>query len=317
MKYLLLVLLLTTSLTISANAQLRAAGEPVLIYDDITTALQQPIPSPDGSKLALTGPNYNGIWVMNQNGDQFRQLSDTDGTGFGLSWSHDGTSLAARATQRTDNRKSFAVMIINADNGSSELLSEFQPHLPSTPFFDAQQQRVLLATSSEIQIYNVPLQRRLSADQASVFTAKASFDRIVVTNVNGELSELRPIADSEVTYLHASISPDGLKLAFSVYGGNLFVQDLNTNELTDFGRGFFPTWSPDSRFISFTRNEDDGYRHTYGEIVAAAADGSQEVVLYSSNITIPANPHWSPVQNRVYFDYMNTGSILYIDVLTN
>lgn len=245
------------------------------------------------------------------------QIDQRQGTGFGMKWSADGSTLAARVTQTQNNRRSFAISLIDVPTGDAAYLSEFQPHLPSTPFFDASQQTIMLAAASDITSFNLPAERRRSVESQTRPTAMASFDRIVISDKAGEVREHRPITDEETTYLHASMSPNGNKLAFSVYGGHLYVQDLTNGELVDFGRGFFPTWSPDSQFISFTRNEDDGYRHTYGEIVAAAADGSQEVVLYSSHITIPANPYWSPVENRIFFDYMHSGSILYIDVLTN
>lgn len=318
MKHLLILITFILTFSTAAYSQLRAGGEPVLVHDNLNLALQQPIPSPDGNQLALTGANYTGVWILDLTSSELRQIDATPGTGFAMKWSPDGTSLATRTRERSANRNTFAVKLLDVVSGEATMLSEFIPHLPSTPFFDSRQQHLYVATATEVQTFNLPLQRRRSAsDSAMRPVAKASFDRIVVSDSDMQLRELRPFSDAETTYLHAAISPDGSKLAFSVYGGNLHVMDLESGDMTDFGRGFFPSWSPDSRFISFTRNEDDGYRHTYGEIIAASADGTQEVVLYSSHLNIPANPYWSPTQNRVFFDYMHSGSILFIDVLTD
>lgn len=317
MKHLLLTIILLTGLLSAAQAQLRPAGEPVMIHDDISNNLQRPVPSPDGSMLALTGNNFTGIWLMDQNGDNLRQIEDSRHSGFALNWSPDGSALVTRFSTYENGRRLFTARLYDAFNGESTELSESQPHMPSTPFFDPAQQHVLVAVSNEVQRFELPPQRQRALESNARPVAKASGERIVIVETNGSVRELRPVDAPEISYLNASLSPDGSKLAFEVYGGNLFVMNMQTGDLTDFGRGYFPTWSPDSRFIAFTRNEDDGYRHTYGKIVAAAADRSQEITLYESDVTIPANPHWSPGQNRIFFDYMNSGTILYIDVLTD
>ncbi|MCH8496690.1 MAG: hypothetical protein LAT57_13810 [Balneolales bacterium] len=316
MKHLLLISLIWAASVLTATAQLRPVGEPVLLYDDITLSLQNPIPSPDSRTIALTGSNFSGIWLMDANGDNLRQITDENHIGFGFKWSADASTIIARSTQRENQRRSYAIKSFDLISNESTYLTEYQAHMPTVPFFEANQQNVMVATSEEVQTISFQLSRALPSEVNLRPTAHANGNKLFFSSpTSSTLAEFTPFG-SDVSYLNASASPDGSKIAFEVYGGNLHILEIESGTLTDLGPGYKPTWSPDSQYISFTRNTDDGYVFTSGEIVAASADGLDSVVLFSSENTIPGNPHWDFNQNRIYFDYIDSGSILYIDVAT-
>lgn len=316
MKHLLLISLIWAASVLTTTAQLRPVGEPVLLFDDITLSLQNPIPSPDSRTIALTGSNFTGIWLMDANGDNLRQLSDENHIGFGFKWSADASTIVTRSTQHENQRRSYAIKSFDLISNETSYLTEYQAHMPTVPFIEAGQQNVFVATAKVIQELPLQMSRALPGDVTLRPTAHANGNKLFHSTPNStSLNEFMPFG-SDVQYLNASASPDGNKIAFEVYGGNLHILDIASGSLTDMGRGYKPTWSPDSQYISFTRNTDDGYVFTSGEIVAASADGHDSVVLYSSSDTIPGNPYWDFNQNRIYFDYIDSGSILYIDVAT-
>ncbi|MGM9839699.1 MAG: TolB family protein, partial [Sodaliphilus sp.] len=63
-------LLLFSAIMLSAGslmAQSKANGEPRLLIKS-AQSLMAPVWSPDGSKIAVTGDNFIGIWVANADG---------------------------------------------------------------------------------------------------------------------------------------------------------------------------------------------------------------------------------------------------------
>jgi Tol biopolymer transport system component len=302
-------------LTISSHAQIRSAGEPVLVFDQAGLQLQNPIPSPDGRYILLSGPRYNGLWVMETESGMVRQISDSQGTGFGAIWAYDATQIIARSTRTIERRRQFALVEIDIYEAQTTYLTDYQARMTTTPVLHAGSPSVLIATSSGIQTHAMAAHKTAAPYEIRRPSAHANGNKLFLTlPTSVDIMEFQPF-DADQWYLNAAASPDGKKIAFEVYGGNVHILQVSTGELTDLGPGYQPSWSPDSRYISFTRNQDDGYRHTYGEIVVAAADGSESLVLYASDLNIPANPHWHPSTNRIYFDYMHSGTIMAVDVV--
>ena len=72
---------------------------------------RSPTWSPDGTRIAYSN---DGIWVMNADGTDPRQLTDT---GFSPTWSPDGTRIAY-------NRVGLHLWVVNADGTNPQQLTE-------------------------------------------------------------------------------------------------------------------------------------------------------------------------------------------------
>jgi Tol biopolymer transport system component len=314
MKHLYFLLIIAAFFPLAMQAQIRLAGEPVLIYDNASLMLNNPVPSPDGRYILLAGPRFNGLWLMDLESGTTNQLYDNPSAGFGAVWTSDAAWVIARTERFENQRRTFALIEIDIHNSEISYITEYQRGMTTTPMVHAGTSSVLIATSTEVQSFNLSSAKSSMTAVLQRPSAHANGNKLFLTLPGAlDLIEFQPF-EPDQWYLNASASPDGQKIAFEIYGGNLHVLNISDGFLTDLGPGYHPTWSPDSRYLSFTRNEDDGYRHTYGEIVVAAADGSESLVLYSSDLNIPANPHWHPTQNRIYFDYMVSGTIMAVDI---
>lgn len=316
--HLALAIFLTGILATSVQAQITAVGEPVMLTDNMELALQRPVPSPDGKTIALTGSNFTGLYLLDtEQPSELLTLHSQPHSGFNVRWSPDGQHLLTRYSHPQEMGRYFSIRLYDVTGEGYLDLNEPVPHMPATPFFDAHQQQVVLPLANDVQYFRLPPAKASSLPANRDLQIQASGNRILLIDENNTMRQIQPDSDADARYLNAAMSPDGNYLAYEVYGGNLYVMNNQTGEITDFGVGFFPTWSPDSQYLSFTRNTDDGYRHTYGEIVVASPDRSEEEVIYASSDNIPAHPHFCTVKNRIYFDYMGSGTIMYIDLVTN
>ncbi|MBA3466710.1 MAG: PD40 domain-containing protein [Gemmatimonadaceae bacterium] len=132
-----------------------------------------------------------------------------------------------------------------------------------------------------------------------------TLDWIFVADENG--AQILPLVQGR----SPAWSPDGTRLLFSnkicyldsYYGdscsGGLASIDPDTRTVTalENGKGGEePSWSPDGKFIAFTRTENGGVTLHF-----AGLNGSAAVQLSDPNIRFPQHPSWSSDSKRIVF----------------
>ncbi len=312
----LLFLGLLTGLALPAAAQpsLRVTGPPVAV----TRADDGPFTgarwSPDGSLLAISPVGNGGIWVVRSDGSGLRQVTEAPGSGFGFSWSPDGSSIAARVDrEEADRRRSHAVVVFDVEDGSSRNLTGFRHDMPSLPAWGPGTADVVLPTSTGLDRLGAGLEpdaRR--AGRADRFVVLRE-GRPVVANADARTARPMDLFPDE-TLLNLVASPDGNRVAFEVLGGNTWVLDVTTGSTTDLGRGYRPQWSPDGRWIVYMVTEDDGEQFLSSDLVAVRSDGSERVRLTDSPDRLEMNPSWSPDGSRLAFDDLLDGVVYLLPI---
>lgn len=297
----------------ASNAQPKVIGEPEILIQQSGVNFQSPVWSPDGNTIAITADRYIGIWLADANGSNLRQLTDAD-AGYGLSWSNDSRSILTRVNSTENRRRNHAITIFQADGSSQNQITEFRPTMESIPKWAKFGEQVVLIENDKVEAFNsgvdVPQQFKSKPSQAFyVLKNNAIAKGMIPTNSTENISPF-----DDVQYLNLEVSPDGQKLAFEVYGGNLYVMNVDGSNLVDLGKANRPSWSPDSRYLVASVSEDNGYNITKGDVFAFSIDGSNKVNLTESTDLIAQNPDWSPTGSRIAFDVPNKGAIYAITI---
>jgi TolB protein len=128
-----------------------------------------------------------------------------------------------------------------------------------------------------------------------------------IYSMNPDGSEVSRLTNDPADDYNPSISPDGLKIAFtsnrdSHQDGNYEIYIMNfdgSNQVrmtNSAGNDGFPTWSPDGTRIAFTSSRDGAF----SEIYVMNADGANQTNL-TNNPTDDYGPAWSPDGSQIAF----------------
>lgn len=274
-------LLLFSAIMLSAGslmAQSKANGEPRLLIKS-AQSLMAPVWSPDGSKIAVTGDNFIGIWVANADGSNLNQVSEALGAGYKMNWQDPQTIVSTPYTMENGLRM---VRIENVNVETAEI-SEVAPA-----------QRGFRPSKV---MKNVNL-LRIMCDQPAEAT------RLIPS--------LEQYAGKMV--LNPALSPDGKKIAFQIVSYGLFVCDVDGANLKSFGKGAYPSWAPNSRDLMFARIQDNGERFTASDLFSVNTETGVEENLTPNSDVIPITLSVSPDGSKVAFDNDVDGNIYVVDL---
>lgn len=296
-----------------AFAQPRTQGEPEMLIKDANRVFQNPEWSPDGNKIAFTSAKNKGIWIADAQGDNLRQITD-ESAGYKFKWSPDSQSLLARVSEYVDRRRNHAIKIYHTSGEAAEQITEYRAEMPALPTWAAFGEKIVLITEKSVETFDsgLEIQARFKQNPTQAFYVlkpNAIAKGMIPENSTQDISPFE-----NATYLNLSVSPDGQKLAFEVYGGNLYVMNVDGSNLIDLGPANRPSWSPDSEYVVATISEDDGHNYQSSDIYAFKVDGSEQINLTEQTDLIAMNPSWSPQGDKIAFDAIDKGAIYMIRI---
>jgi Tol biopolymer transport system component len=274
----------------------------------------QPVWSPTGEWLAITGPSYNGIWLVKPDGSDLHQLTDDVAVGYKMKWSPDGKMLGGRVAKFENRRRYNAVKVYEVATKNSTLLTEFRLRMPGLPQWAGSNRQVALFTNRGVEFFQLSAKNGTEAqrviDRPLVFAGQQG---LIVTSTNdANYKILDPISGLVV---NSALSPDGGKIVFEMAAGNLYVCNIDGSGLIDLGRGERPQWSPDGSKIAFMISVDDGHRLLNADIYVIGANGTGKTNLTNSKDRLEMNCTWSSDGKRLAFDERNSGAIWAMEVV--
>lgn len=275
-------LLFATAMLLCAGsmmAQPKSASEPELFIKS-SQSLMAPVWSPDGSKIAVTGDNYIGIWVANADGSGLQQVSEALGAGYKMAWTS-ANAIQSTPYEMKDQRRMTRIESIDATTGKATVVAQAQRGM--------QPSKAMRRTTSALQVM---------VDDPAGATQR--------------ISSLNQFAGKMV--LNPTLSPDGKKIAFQIVSNGVWVCDADGSNPVSLGAGAYPAWLPDSKNVVVTRLTDNGHSFTGGDLWCVTVANGQAMCLTPGTDMIPVTLAVSPDGTKVAFDNDADGCIYLINL---
>jgi Tol biopolymer transport system component len=263
----------------SLLAQPKSFGNPQLLIK-AGHGLMAPTWSPDGSKIAVTGDNYIGIYVADADGSNLKQVSEALGAGYKMSWS-DAKSITSTPYTMVDNRRMTRIENVNVQ---TKAVTEVAP--------------VMRNFKPSQAVKNAPTALKIMLDDPSHATS-------LIASLNDYAGKM---------VLNPALSPDGSKIAFQIVSNGLFVCNADGSNLVSLGKGSHPSWLPDNVNVMVTRIEDNGDVFTKSDIYCVNTSNGSAVNITPNTQVIPVTIAVSPDGKKVAFDNDTDGCIYVIDL---
>lgn len=248
----------------------------------------QPQPAVYEGRIAFTsnrdgeyesGLNFE-IYIMNADGTEQKNLTNTSGTDRFPSWSPDGTRITFISSREGD----FDIYMVNADGSGLTRLTDNE---------DADDHPVWLPDGKNISFTSGNI------DENNLYIMNPDgTNQINLTKGSYQVGEHSWSPDGKQIVFSASIpGTEGLTRSWDIYVLNYDGNELTglTNLTKSAGADFYPAWSPDGKYIAFMSERDGD-----ADIYVMNADGSN-VTNLTNNSFWDSHPAWSPDGTRIVF----------------
>lgn len=304
-KKVILILALLFPLTLFAQKNFRAIGQPEKLAGGQGNYFMQPVWSPDGLKIAFTESNYKGLWLVNTNGSDLIQLSDEIGAGFDFVWSPDSREILSRVYKYEGAVKLNAIKSFSIENENETNISGYIREKLGIPRWMADNSQIYYLKDKKLETIETGRTVKFAGPTPLIYQNNSKIYSGVNTSVMRSLS----VGNKNKIYLNMRISPDGQKVAYEVMGGNLFTMSVDGTGVTDLGVGFNARWSPDGLYLVYMINTDDGHKYLSSDLYIIKSDGKEKINMTDTSDKLEMNPCWSADGKKIVYNTYKEGTI--------
>lgn len=289
------------------------------LTNDAAAKFENPRFSPDGKQIAFTSFGYDGLFVMNADGTNMRQISDASGVGYDFKWSADAQSILVRDTRwegtEGDMTRAHAAVVINTADGKAVKVTADHPDMQPPVWRYAGTKARVVSDAETAVVATRPLKAAALKDFEQ--TAQRVEYQIGFITDTETLKTIDANGNISVIYngcaLEPKLSPDGRRVAFNDEFDNVKVMNIDGTGLTEIAKGFRPAWLNDGQLV-IERTTDDGHTYLTGDLFMVNLDSKAEKALTKTSNRIEMNPAVSADGNRIVFTDFNDGQVYIAEI---
>ena len=246
---------LALAISMMASAQVFEVGQLTKLNTPTDTDVKVAGVSADGSYVLITNGSNHGLRRYDVATGKTTTITTAAGAGYNVQISNDGQEIVYRETKfdKQGLRKNDVIRL-NLATAKTATVAK------------AQRDASAMVTSSAKQSVSIQ-------------------DRLMVVNRNGKNIVVAPNG-KHLSYIWASISPDGTKLCYYVCGNGCWVSNIDGSNKQYIAHACRAAQWYDNNTIVAMADEDDGHFMTASRIVAYTLDGKMQVLTNDSMIAI-------------------------------
>jgi Tol biopolymer transport system component len=269
--------------------------------------------SPDGMKIACSSEKFAGIWVMDADGGNVRQLTDEAASGWKFAWLNNSRYIAYRYIDyfhiiNGRMNQYHYLKVVNINNGNIKELHSANILNPPI-ILDNDLIHTIEKENKKGILYDY-----LGNQITNYFRKKIIYrnkDRhIVSADLDGSNEEVL-ITERNID---VKISPPGDKITFNKLD-YIFVMDLSTKTTLDLGMGFNASWSPDGEYIIYEMIEEGEYSVIASDLYVVKADGTEKTQLTFTPDVIEQAADWSHSGDKIVFHSEHSDKLYTADIV--
>ncbi len=250
--------------------------------------------------------NYGSRLYMLKNG-QVNVLAETPGCGRYFSLSPDGNTIGFKQIDIKSGLQTPMLLNLNTRKMTAlyepvNLCGQITFTSAGNPSFSVGNS-VVLNINNEIQKYDISTYSNLTpiSSNGNCFVFNDDNDQLhCFQTVNG-IEHI--FTDAQTGYVYPLWSPDGKKVAYSSIQGNLFVWDKETNQTFSLGKGGKFSWTFDSQYLLYQKNDDRNLEFNNSDIFLSKYDGSLQYNLSNTPEEFEMSPAFTDNQTIIYSSY--------------
>ncbi len=277
------------------------------ITDD-TNRFSDPNWSPNGKKISFAASANSGVWVIDSDGKNLRNLTKEAWSGWRHIWISNSVIVFHCRYPYGKSAQSY-LKSVNVNSGKIESLLKSKSLTPP-----------ILTSKGNVFTKNRELKRNYFIDEDGkankakkeefVFYLDNNL-RLLMFNPDG--AESKYISQDEKMVDYFEVSPEGTSIIYSSME-TIFIYNIANGTKTKLGIGSRPSWSPDGKYIVYTVIYEKSNGEDNSDIFVMKVDGSEKTQLTSTIDEVEYSPRWSPVGNKITFYSGVTGKIYTADI---
>ncbi len=277
------------------------------ITDD-TNRFLDPNWSPNGKKISFAAGGNSGIWVIDADGKNLKNLTNEEWSGWRHTWISNSVIVFHSRYPYGKNAQSH-LKSVNVNSGKIKSLLKNKNLIPPR-----------LTSKGNIFTKNRELKRNYFIDEEGKAN-KAKEEEFVFYLDNDlrlvmfkpEGTESKHISQNENMVDYFEVSPGGSNIVYSSME-TIYIYNIAQGTYSNLGNGSRPSWSPDGKHIVYIIAYEKSNGQESSDIYVMKADGSEKTQLTFTEDEVEYSPRWSPDGNKIVFYSGLSGKIYIADI---